>query len=135
MERQSRNTWQKSLNNTELNGNEIFVQVRRAAGSKKKKKKKKSASAAAGTEAGTKTRKRRKRKGPTFPPNALYIGNLSWGVEDDEFKALFADVATTYAEVQRMSTGRSRGYGVLCLENAEDMDEIIEQFNGHVVDG
>ena len=133
-----------ALNNAKLKGNEIFVQVRRAANNKKIKKRrknKKSAAAAAATTDntkktdGTKTRRRRKKKGPVFPPNALYIGNLSWGVDDDEFKKLFADVATTYAEVQRIATGRSRGYGIVCLENAQDMDKIIAQFNGMDVDG
>ena len=102
-----------------------------------------SAAAAAATEGGNgegatkkkKKRKRKKRDAPVFPPNALYIGNLSWGVEDDAFAKLFADFDTTYAEVQRISNGRSRGYGVVCLTNAEDMDTVIAQWNGKAVDG
>ena len=82
-----------------------------------------------------KKKKQRKREPVTFPPNAIHIGNLSWGVEDDAFEKLFAGFSTTYAKVQRIPNGRSRGYGVVCLENAEDMDNLIEQWNGKAVDG
>jgi len=64
----------------------------------------------------------------------LYVGNLSWGTSEEELTAHFA----SYGKVQSAhiildrETGRSRGFGFVEMENAE---EAIEQLDGKELGG
>ena len=67
----------------------------------------------------------------------LFVGNLPWSVGDDELKELFAEhgelVSATV--VTNRYNGRSRGFGFVEFESADDADAAIEAMQGVEVDG
>lgn len=62
----------------------------------------------------------------------LFIGNLSFRLNDDELREAFAQVGTVErAEVVRdRFDGRSRGFGFVEMARAEDAAAAIEALNG-----
>lgn len=59
----------------------------------------------------------------------LYVGNLSWSTTEDELKNYFASVGEVSSAtiISDRDTGRSRGFGFVEMENADD---AIAQFHG-----
>ncbi len=69
--------------------------------------------------------------------NKLFVGNLSWGVNDDQLKEFFSQIgAVTEAVVivDRMS-GRSKGYGFVTFEEDADAQKAVEELDGKELDG
>ena len=69
--------------------------------------------------------------------NKLYIGNLSWNVNDDQLRAAFTQAGTVTSArvmVDKM-TGRSRGFGFIEFETEEMAKAAIEMWNGKDLDG
>ncbi len=67
----------------------------------------------------------------------LFVGGLSWGTDDDGLRQAF-EVHGTVTEAKVINdrdTGRSRGFGFVTFDNAEDADTAIEQMNGSELDG
>ena len=65
----------------------------------------------------------------------IYVGNISWGLNDQDLENLFAEHGTvTSAKIitDRM-TNRSRGFGF--VEMSDGALEAIEALNGSEVDG
>tara|TARA_B100000945_G_C20344996_1_gene579278 strand:- start:454 stop:699 length:246 start_codon:yes stop_codon:yes gene_type:complete len=65
----------------------------------------------------------------------IYVGNISWGLNDQDLEKLFAEYGTvTSAKIitDRM-TNRSRGFGF--VEMSDGALEAIEALNGSEVDG
>ena len=65
----------------------------------------------------------------------LYVGNLAWGVTDDDLQNMFTEfggVASAVVITDR-ETGRSRGFGFVELEDGAD--QAIEALNGKDVQG
>ena len=65
----------------------------------------------------------------------IYIGNISWGLNDQDLENLFAEHGTvTSAKIitDRM-TNRSRGFGF--VEMSDGAEAAIEALNGTEVDG
>ena len=65
----------------------------------------------------------------------IYVGNISWGLNDQDLENLFAEHGTvTSAKIitDRM-TNRSRGFGF--VEMSDGAEEAIEALNGTEVDG
>ena len=65
----------------------------------------------------------------------LYVGNLAWGVTDDDLQSLFSQyggVASAVVITDR-ETGRSRGFGFVELEDGAD--RAIEELNGQELQG
>ena len=65
----------------------------------------------------------------------IYVGNISWGLNDQDLENLFAEHGTvTSAKIitDRM-THRSRGFGF--VEMSDGADAAIEALNGTEVDG
>ncbi|MBK9942906.1 MAG: RNA-binding protein [Kouleothrix sp.] len=66
----------------------------------------------------------------------LFVGNLSWNVDDAQLEALFSE----HGEVQSArvitdrDTGRSRGFGFVEMD-AADVAAVISAVNGRDVDG
>lgn len=64
----------------------------------------------------------------------LYVGNLPWGASEEGIKDLFSQ----YGQVNSVSiitdreTGRSRGYGFVEMEDAE---EAMNSLNGKEYEG
>lgn len=67
----------------------------------------------------------------------LYVGSLSYSVNDDQLKQLFADFGTvTSAQViVDRDTNRSKGFGFVEMSSKEEAQEAIKQLNGKDVDG
>lgn len=65
----------------------------------------------------------------------IYVGNLTFQMNDDDLRQLFAEFGTvTKAQVvMDRDTGRSRGFGF--VEMADGGDEAIAALNGHQHDG
>ena len=63
----------------------------------------------------------------------LYVGNIAWGVSEDELEALFAQ----YGEVNSAriitdrESGRSKGFGFVEMATADSANAAIEALNGN----
>ena len=65
----------------------------------------------------------------------IYVGNLSWGMSDQDLENLFAEhgsVTSAKIITDRM-TNRSRGFGF--VEMSDGAEAAIEALNGTEVDG
>ena len=65
----------------------------------------------------------------------LYVGNLAWGVTDDDLQNMFAEYGSVASAVviTDRETGRSRGFGFVELEDGAD--QAIEALNGQDMQG
>ena len=65
----------------------------------------------------------------------LYVGNLAWGVTDEDLRNTFADFGSVASAVviTDRETGRSRGFGFVELEDGGD--QAIEALNGQDLQG
>ena len=63
----------------------------------------------------------------------IYVGNIAWGVSDDELEALFAQ----YGEVNSAriitdrESGRSKGFGFVEMATSDSANAAIEALNGN----
>jgi len=66
--------------------------------------------------------------------NKLYVGNLSFGTTEDGLKTLFAQYGevTSVKIITDSMSGRSRGFGFVEMENADD---AIAALNNQEYDG
>ena len=68
----------------------------------------------------------------------LFLGNLSFNLTDEDVKDLFDNLNIPVVSVKIMrdrETGRSRGFGFVELAAEADLDSVIKELNGKVVDG
>lgn len=65
----------------------------------------------------------------------LYVGNLAWGVSDDDLQNLFSEYGSVASAVviTDRETGRSRGFGFVELEDGAE--QAIEALNGQDLQG
>jgi len=67
----------------------------------------------------------------------LFVGNIEWGVTDEQLKELFA----AHGEVEEAViikdkfSGRPKGFGFVTFVNDEDGDKAIEALNDHELNG
>jgi RNA recognition motif-containing protein len=67
----------------------------------------------------------------------LFVGSLSWGVNDDALREAFAAAGTVVSATvitDRMS-GRSKGFGFVEMETEEEAQAAIELLNEKELDG
>lgn len=67
----------------------------------------------------------------------IYVGNLSYGMSEDELREAFAaygDVASVKILSDR-ETGRSRGFGFVEMPNQSEGEAAISQLNGKELGG
>jgi RNA recognition motif-containing protein len=67
----------------------------------------------------------------------LYVGNLSWGVNDDSLRAAFSEcgeVTSAMVSIDRM-TGRSRGFAFVEFANEADAAAAVQRWNEQELDG
>ena len=63
----------------------------------------------------------------------IYVGNIAWGVSEDELEALFSQ----YGEVNSAriitdrESGRSKGFGFVEMATADSANAAIEALNGN----
>ena len=65
----------------------------------------------------------------------IYIGNISWGLTDQDLENVFAEYGTVDSAkiITDRATGRSRGFGF--VEMSDGAEAAIEALNGTEVDG
>ena len=65
----------------------------------------------------------------------LYVGNISWGLTDQDLENVFAEYGTVDSAkiITDRATGRSRGFGF--VEMSDGAEAAIEALNGTEVDG
>jgi cold-inducible RNA-binding protein len=63
----------------------------------------------------------------------LYVGNLSYTSSEDDLKALFAQAGTvmSVAIIKDRDTGRSKGFGFIEMETAEEAQKAITMFHNY----
>ncbi len=69
--------------------------------------------------------------------NKLYVGNLAYGVRDEELQQAFAPFGTvTSAKVMMdRDTGRSKGFGFVEMGTDAEAQAAINGMNGQALDG
>ena len=65
----------------------------------------------------------------------IYVGNISWGLEDQDLENVFAEHGTVTSAkiIKDRATGRSRGFGF--VEMSDGGEAAIEALSGTEVDG
>ena len=65
----------------------------------------------------------------------IYVGNISWGLSDQDLENVFAEHGTVTSAkiITDRATGRSRGFGF--VEMSDGAEAAIESLNGTEVDG
>ena len=67
----------------------------------------------------------------------LFVGNIEWGVTDEDLQKLFAE----HGEVEEAIiikdkfSGRSKGFGFVTFVNEEDADKAIAALNEYDLNG
>lgn len=66
--------------------------------------------------------------------NRVYVGNLSWGVDNLALETLFSEQGKVLEAkvVYDRESGRSRGFGFVTYSSAREVDNAIESLNGAV---
>lgn len=66
--------------------------------------------------------------------NRVYVGNLSWGVDDLALKELFSEQGNVVDAkvVYDRDSGRSRGFGFVTYSSAKEVNDAIDSLNGIV---
>jgi RNA recognition motif-containing protein len=75
--------------------------------------------------------------GVRVPVMNIYVGNLSYGMSEDELRQAFAahgEVSSAKILMDR-ETGRSRGFGFVEMPNQSEAEAAIAQLNGKDVGG
>ncbi|KAL6987394.1 hypothetical protein U1Q18_013141 [Sarracenia purpurea var. burkii] len=69
--------------------------------------------------------------------NRVYVGNLSWGVDDLALQTLFSEQGKVMEAkvVYDRDSGRSRGFGFVTYSSASEVNNAIESLDGVDLDG
>lgn len=67
----------------------------------------------------------------------LFVGSLSWGVNDDQLEEFFASVGTVASAkvIVDRDTNRSKGFGFVEMSNDDEAKKAIDELNGKELDG
>lgn len=67
----------------------------------------------------------------------LFVGSLSWGVNDDQLRDFFAAVGTVVSAnvITERETGRSKGFGFVEMSSDDEAKKAIAELNGKELDG
>ncbi|KAK3404953.1 hypothetical protein EUGRSUZ_K01243 [Eucalyptus grandis] len=69
--------------------------------------------------------------------NRVYVGNLSWGVDDLALETLFSEQGRVLEAkvVYDRESGRSRGFGFVSYGSADEVNNAIDSLNGVDLNG
>lgn len=69
--------------------------------------------------------------------NRVHVGNLSWKVDDSALTSLFSEVGEILEAkvIYERDSGRSRGFGFVTFNSAEDANSAIESLDGVDLNG
>ncbi|KAJ0241569.1 29 kDa ribonucleoprotein [Hirschfeldia incana] len=67
----------------------------------------------------------------------VYVGNLSWGVDDTALESLFSEQGKVVEArvIYDRDTGRSKGFGFVTLGSPQEVSRAINSLNGADLDG
>jgi RNA recognition motif-containing protein len=67
----------------------------------------------------------------------LFVGSLSWGVNDDALRDFFASVGTVVSAsvIVDRDSGKSKGFGFVEMSSDDEAQAAIKQLNGQDLDG
>ena len=67
----------------------------------------------------------------------LYVGNLAWGVTDQDLQDLFAEAGTVdnAQVIMDRATNRSRGFGFVEMGTDEGAEAAVKRLNGRDIKG
>ena len=67
----------------------------------------------------------------------LYVGNLSFQIDETSLQAMFAELVTVTSAkiIMDRDTGRSKGFGFVEMSSSSEAQAAIEKMNGHEVEG
>ena len=67
----------------------------------------------------------------------LYVGNLSFQIDETSLQAMFAELGTVTSAkiIMDRDTGRSKGFGFVEMSSSSEAQAAIEKMNGHEVEG
>jgi len=67
----------------------------------------------------------------------LFVGNLDWGMTQEDMQELFAQYGTVAEAViiTDKFSGRSKGFGFVTIEEDDGADKAVEELNGKEVKG
>jgi RNA recognition motif-containing protein len=67
----------------------------------------------------------------------IYVGNLSFDTNDEQLNKIFMPFGAVSSArvIKDKYTDRSRGFGFVEMDNAEEADKAIAGLNGKSVDG
>jgi RNA recognition motif-containing protein len=69
--------------------------------------------------------------------NKLYVGNISYGVQEANLEEAFGAHGTVKSVkiIKDMESGRSKGFGFVEMETADEAQACIESLHGKELDG
>lgn len=110
-----------TLNNTDLDGRQIFLREDREAGAA-------SSGSAGGEEA--------QKLDPARQAQRVYVGNLSWNVDREQLRTHMGEVGeVSYCEVLTEPSGRSKGCGIVEYNSSEEAAAAIERLHNTTLNG
>ncbi|KAL4907872.1 hypothetical protein BDW74DRAFT_148172 [Aspergillus multicolor] len=67
----------------------------------------------------------------------VYVGNLSWGTNDDTLRTAFSEFGQVVDSIvmRDRDTGRSRGFGFVTFSNASEAEAAINGLHEQELDG
>jgi len=67
----------------------------------------------------------------------IYIGNLAYGVTEDEITDLFKEYGDVVSVnvIKDRDTGNSKGFGFVEMENQEGAEKAIKELDGNDIKG
>jgi RNA recognition motif-containing protein len=67
----------------------------------------------------------------------LYVGNLGWGVTDDQLREMFTPYGTVNSAqvIMDRDTGRSKGFGFVEMGSDQEAQAAISGMHGQQVEG
>jgi cold-inducible RNA-binding protein len=65
----------------------------------------------------------------------LYVGNLPYSVNEQQLREMFekSGTVTDVAVIMDRETGRSKGFGFVTMNSAEEATKAIQQYNGFMM--
>lgn len=67
----------------------------------------------------------------------LFVGSLSWGVNDDQLKEFFSTAGTVVSAnvIVDRESNRSKGFGFVEMSSDEEAAKAIQELNNKELDG
>ena len=69
--------------------------------------------------------------------NRVYVGNLSWGVDDMALESLFSEQGKVVEArvIYDRDSGRSKGFGFVTYDSSQEVQNAIKSLDGADLDG